>query len=113
MDLLAARMTVAGEMERAQLRNTVARHRVAQEDARQVKGIQATRPMPVDPIGLTAAQREAAQLWADGYTYREIAARIGITKTAVKDRVMRARWRLAIPRGTPTAEARREVRARL
>ena len=46
-------------------------------------------------------------------TQREIARRLGVTANAVKDRVLRARWRLAIPRGTPTAEARREVRARL
>ena len=104
---------LAGEMERARLRDTVARHRLAQQDARAAEDNLTVRPGPRDRLALTRPQRQAAELWAAGYTFAEIGGRFGITKNAVKDRVCRARWRLGIPPGTPTAEARREIRARL
>ena len=103
----------AGEQERARLRDHVARHRLAQQDAHAADESQTARPGQRDTRDLTRPQRQAAQLWADGYTFREIGDRLGVTKNAVKDRVFRARWRLGVPPGTPTAEARREIRARL
>lgn len=43
---------------------------------------------------LTARQRQALQLYAEGRTYREVARRMGLTEDTVKTHLARARLRL-------------------
>lgn len=45
--------------------------------------------------GATAVQRQVLQLQAEGYSYAEIAGQLGISETTVRERLRRARQRLA------------------
>jgi LuxR family transcriptional regulator len=59
------------------------------------------------PTGLTAAQIEALALLSDGYRHAAAAAKLGISESALKARLLAARTRL---RARTTAQALRKAR---
>jgi DNA-binding CsgD family transcriptional regulator len=103
------------ERERAKLRDKVARQRLVDEK----NGPTVTAAAYYERLNarldkrrsmLTPRQLEAAVLWGDGYTLREIGDRLGISENAVANRVTGARLKLGVPGGNPSVSRRELLR---
>jgi len=62
---------------------------------------------------LTVKQRQAARLWAEGYTHREIAKQFGVSKYTITDRLTAAQRKLGLEPSGATQRDRRRLRAAL
>jgi DNA-binding CsgD family transcriptional regulator len=105
------------ERERAKLRDQVARQRVANDNRGQVRASNAYYDrlyarIEAQRSRLSPKQLEAAALWGDGYTLREIGDLLGITENAAAHRVTLARHKLGVEGASPS-ESKREMRAKL